>query len=136
MNTLRILVAASIATVLATAPLSAQRLDGWGVLGGINRATMTGGFIDVVKDAGGVVNPRYGFTVGGFASLSLATDTWLRPEVAITQKGVRVPPENGLRRRDLDLTYLDVAALVRRSIPAWLIAGCLLQAALYPGRVH
>lgn len=131
MKTLRILIGTAFAAAIGLAPVDAQQLDAYGIVGGINRATMSGGFVDLVKDVGGSVNPKYGFTIGGFAALTIAPATTFRPEVTITQKGVRIPGDNGLRRRDLDLTYVDVAALVRRAVPvgslaAWFGGGPVL----------
>jgi hypothetical protein len=132
MNALRSFVVACLATAFLLTPAAAQQLDGYGLQAGVNRATMSGSFFDLVKDAGGSVNARWGFTLGGFASLGIATNTQLRPELSYTQRGVRVPAENGLRQRDLDLGYIDLAALVRRSFPMesvspWVGAGAVLS---------
>ena len=134
MKRLLIIVASAFAASAVYAPLSARQLelDGYGVAAGINRATMGGGFYELVKDVGGVVNPRYGLSIGGFASLPVAPETWIRPELALTQKGVRVPRDGGLKKRDLDLTYLDVAALVRRAVPvssveSWVAGGPIVS---------
>lgn len=117
MNASRSFVVTCIATAFLLTPAAAQQLDQYGLQLGLNRATMSGGFLDLVKDAGGSVNARYGFTLGGFVSLGIATNTALRPELAYTQKGVRIPSESGVKQRDLDLGYIDLAALVRRSFP-------------------
>ncbi len=123
MNPRRYLIVAALVAAPAVTPVGAQQLDGWGVTGGLNRATLAGGFMDLVRDRGGIVNPRYGFTVGGYASLALAPATSLRPELAITQRGARIPAENGVRRRDMNLTYLAAAAMARRAIPLGSVAG-------------
>jgi len=132
MNVLRTLAVACAATALLLTPAAAQQLDGYGLQVGVNRATMSGGFLDLVNDVGGSVNARWGFTLGGFASMGIATNTVFRPELAYTQRGVRIPAENGVRQRDLDLGYIDLAALVRRSFPMesvspWAGAGVVLS---------
>lgn len=117
MRVSRVLAASALASLLAWAPLHAQQLDGYGVVGGVSRATMAGGFTDFIEDVGGSPGPRWGITLGGFASFLVATNTQLRGEVTYNQRGFRVPAENGVRRRDLDLAYIDIAALARRSFP-------------------
>lgn len=102
---------------LAAAPAAAQQLESLGVVGGLSRATMGGGFFELVQDVGGTVDPRFGVALGGFASFGLAPNTSLRAELLFTQKGVRIPTDGGLRRRDLDITYFDLSGLVRRSFP-------------------
>jgi hypothetical protein len=117
---------------LAVGHADAQELESFGVVGGISRATMGGGFIDLINDVGGSVDARFGFALGGFAAFGLAPNTSLRGELMFTQKGFRVPPENGLNRRELDVTYFDLSALVRRSFPLdtatpWVGAGPVLS---------
>lgn len=117
---------------LAVGPADAQELESFGVVGGISRATMGGGFIDLINDVGGSVDARFGIALGGFASFGLAPNTSLRGELMFTQKGFRVPPDNGLTRRELDVTYFDLSALVRRRFPLdaatpWVGAGPVLS---------
>ena len=69
MRTLRIAVPIALAAALTWAPLGAQQLDGYGLIGGINRATMSGGFTDLVKDVGGVIDPRSGEILKGHVNL-------------------------------------------------------------------
>lgn len=119
-------------TFLTTAPGAAQELESFGVIGGVSRATMGGGFIDLINDVGGSVDARFGIALGAFASFGLAPSTSLRGELMFTQKGFRVPPDNGLTRRELDITYFDLSALVRRSFSAgtvapWVGAGPVLS---------
>jgi len=123
---------AALSLAVGAPSLSAQTLQNVGAFAGVSRAAPGGGFIDLLKDVGGTVNPRYGFTLGGFASFLLAPDTHLRAELGVTQKGYRVPPDNGLRRRELDLTYVDLAGVVRRGFPVdgvspWIGAGPVLS---------
>lgn len=117
MKTIRSATVALALCGLAFAPAAAQQLESLGVVGGLSRATMGGGFFDLVQDVGGTVDPRFGIALGGFASFGLAPNTSVRAELLFTQKGVRIPTDGGLRRRDLDITYFDLSGLVRRRFP-------------------
>lgn len=117
MNTTRSALFVLMLTLVTVGPAAAQELESFGVVGGMSRTTMGGGFFDLVKDVGGTVNPRYGIALGGFASFNLAPSTSLRAELLFTQKGVRIPSDGGLRERDLDITYFDVSGLIRRAFP-------------------
>ena len=121
-----------VALGLTVLPAAAQQVESLGLVGGMSRATMGGGFFDLVQDVGGTVNPRFGVALGGFASFGLAPNTSLRAELLFTQKGVRIPTDGGLRRRDLDVTYFDMNGLVRRRFPLasvtpWVGAGATLS---------
>jgi len=132
MKSLRTLIWAAMIAAAGTLPAQAQTVESFGAFGGFSRASSGGSFIDLIKDVGGVVNPRYGLTLGGFANLSLAPNTIARAELGLSQRGFRVPPENGLRRRELDLTYVTLAGLARRSFPGesvnpWIGAGPVIS---------
>lgn len=117
MDTLRSTVFVLMLALVSVGPAAAQELESFGVIGGMSRTTMGGGFFELVKDVGGTVNPRYGVALGGYASFNLAPNTSLRGELLLTQNGVRIPTDGGLRSRDLDITYFDASGLVRRAFP-------------------
>ncbi len=120
MRTVRFSSALAVAFTLAAAsvaPLSAQSVEEYGFTAGLSRATLAGGFTDFVSDRGGNPGARIGFALGGYAHVALNEAFTLRPELMFVQRGNRIPAENGVRRRDLDLDYIDVSALVRRHFP-------------------
>jgi len=132
MDTLRSALFVLMLALVPAGPAAAQELESFGVIGGMSRTTMGGGFFDLVKDVGGTVNPRYGVALGGFASFNLAPSTSLRAELLFAQNGVRIPTDGGLRERDIDVTYFDASGLVRRVFPLesvvpWVGAGPTLS---------
>ncbi|NNF15033.1 MAG: PorT family protein [Gemmatimonadetes bacterium] len=129
---LRWLLPPALAATVAVLPVSAQSMVGWGATAGLTRATLVGGFPDLIQDVGGSVNPRYGISVGGYVLFAMGDQLWFRPELAITQKGYRVPGENGVRRRELDMTNAELGAYARRTFPlsslqGWVGAGPVLS---------
>ncbi|MGI9625341.1 MAG: outer membrane beta-barrel protein [Longimicrobiales bacterium] len=121
-----------LATAVFALPASAQTLESYGVFGGLSRSQSGGGFVALAEDLGGVINPKYGIKLGGFAHFTLAPNTTLRGEMGLAQQGFRIPPENGLRERALDVNYLDFAGVVRRSFPQesvtpWVGAGPVIS---------
>lgn len=122
---------AVLAGCLAVSSAGQEVLD-YGVTGGLTRSVIGGGFADLVQDVGGSIDPRYGITLGGYATWSVKDAFQLVSELTLTQKGVRIPPENGVKRRDLDFTYIDLAGIVVRPFPGetytpWIGAGPVLS---------
>jgi hypothetical protein len=88
-----------------------------GVKAGLNFASQYGGFYDFVRDVGGEVDSRTGIALGVFGEMALRQRYTLQPEIFYSQRGARIPGENGLRKRDVDLSYLEFSAIGKMNFP-------------------
>lgn len=105
-------VIAVTAALVAHAPASAQ-LNHVGFRLGLSRASLTGGFTDLVEDVGGESRSRTGFVAGAYVDYGLPVvhDAFsVQAGLDVVQKGNRMEL-NGDPFRELDLTYVEVPVL-------------------------
>lgn len=106
--------------LLVPASASAQ-LNSVGVRLGLGRANMGGGFRDLVHDVGGKMEGRTGIVAGAFVDYGLpllAGRLSVRAGADLTQRGMHVPPDGGLKERRLDISYLDISVVARAAFDA------------------
>lgn len=106
--------------LLVPASASAQ-LNGVGVRLGLGHASMGGGYRDLVNDVGGKMEGRTGIVAGAFVDYGLpllAGRLSVQAGAELTQKGMRIPPDGGLRERKLDVSYLDIPVVARAAFDA------------------
>lgn len=96
------------AVALAAAPAAAEAQSGFGIVGGVNFATLSG-------DGAGDAGHRTGLVLGGFAAIPLGNVLTFRPEVVYTQKGATY--ELAGVERGLQLDYIEIPILLRIGVP-------------------
>lgn len=102
---------------------------------GLGRANMGGGYRDLVNDVGGKMQGRTGIVAGAFVGYGLPLldgRLWIRAGADLTQKGMRIPTDGGLRQRRPDITCLDIPIVARASfgtgqVRPYAIAGPILS---------
>jgi hypothetical protein len=116
------LVTLGVALALHTADAEAQVFQRIGIKAGLNFSSQGGDFYDFVREVGGEVNARTGISLGLFAERMVNDRLTIVPELFYAQRGVRIPGENGLRSRELDLSYAEFSAIGKITFPLETIA--------------
>jgi hypothetical protein len=88
-----------------------------GVKTGLSFSSQVGGFYDFVRDKGGQVESRTGIALGVFGEIPLHERFSIESEMSYSQRGVRIPEENGVRKRELDLSYAEFSAIGKLKLP-------------------